>query len=65
MLFVSLVFFVFLESNEEIMMNKIQEIVKKVSCLPSGICAETSGAEVSEHSPWILRELNRCGNVVY
>ena len=47
------------------MMNKIQEIVKKVSCLPSGICAETSGAEVSEHSPWILRELNRCGNVVY
>ncbi|XP_074619378.1 uncharacterized protein LOC141878360 [Acropora palmata] len=47
------------ESSEEIMMNKIQEIVKKVSCLPSGICAETSGAEVSEHSPWILRELNR------
>lgn len=52
------------ESNEEIMMNKIQEIVKKVSCLPSGICAETSGAEVSEHSPWMLRELNRKDQVI-
>jgi len=47
----------FLENKEELM-NKIQEIVRKVASLSADTHTLPSGSEGSPCSPWILRELN-------
>ena len=49
--------FFFVENKEELM-NKIQEIVRKVASLSADTHTLPSGSEGSLCSPWILRELN-------
>ena len=49
--------FFFLENKEDLM-NKIQEIVRKVASLSADTHTLPSGSEGSPCSPWILRELN-------
>ena len=49
---------VFSLENKEELMNKIQEIVRKVASLSADTHTLPSGSEGSPCSPWILRELN-------
>ena len=46
------------DSKEEVLMNALQEIVKKVASLPTDTLASPSGSEGSPCSPWILKEIN-------
>ena len=56
-------FFFCSETNEEeVLMNALQEIVKKVATLPADTFAPPSGSEGSSCSPWILNEINGYDN---
>ncbi|KAJ7363316.1 hypothetical protein OS493_011603 [Desmophyllum pertusum] len=51
-------------SKEEVLMNALQEIVKKVASLPANTSASPSGSEGSPCSPWIVKEINGNSNGV-
>ncbi|XP_078369470.1 uncharacterized protein LOC144653369 isoform X2 [Oculina patagonica] len=51
-------------NKEEVLMNALQEIVKKVVSLPADTLAPPTGSEGSPCSPWVLKEINGGSNGV-